>query len=86
MKYIKHLHFLSILCSIMVFTKCGEDDENTVSDDTKDTVSDDTNTVPDTDGYSVADVDETCPNTVESVEVNKNGFTHSQLANLSGYN
>ena len=86
MKYLKHLLFLNILCSIVVFTNCGEDDKNTVSDDTKDTVSDDTNTVSDADGDGVADADDTCPNTIESVEVNKNGCTHSQLANLSGYN
>ena len=86
MKYLKHLLFLNILCSIVVFTNCGEDDKNTVSNDTKDTVSDDTNTVSDADGDGVADADDTCPNTVERVEVNENGCTHTQLANLSGYN
>ena len=77
MKYIKHLLFFNIHCSIVVFTNCGEDDENTVSDDTKDTTNDDTNTV--------LDADDTCPNRVENVEVNENDCTHSQLANLSGY-
>ena len=54
-------------------------------DDRKDTYNDDAKTVLDVDGDGVANADDTFPNTVESVEVNVNGCTHSQLANLSGY-
>jgi len=86
MKHFKNFLFLSILCPLLMFTNCGENDENTISDDTKDTASGDANTVSDADGDGVADDNDTCPNTVESVEVNENGCTHSQLANLSGYN
>jgi len=85
MKYFKHLLFLSILCSLVLFTNCGGEGEDHVADDTTDTTDDDTNTVLDADGDGVTDADDTCPNTVESVEVNENGCTHSQLANLSGY-
>ncbi len=86
MKHFKHLLFLSVLCQLLVFTNCGEDDENTISDNTKDTAIGDANTVSDADGDGVTDADDTCPNTLESVEVNENGCTHSQLANLFGYN
>ena len=48
MKHIKHLLFLSILCSLVLFTNCGEEGEDPVADDTTDTTgdtnTDDTNT------------------------------------------
>ena len=43
MKQIKHLLFLSILCSLVLFTNCGEDSDDPVADDTTDTTGD-TNT------------------------------------------
>ena len=45
MKYFKHLLFLSILCSLVLFTNCGGEGEDHVADDTTDTTDDDTNTV-----------------------------------------
>ena len=41
MKYFKHLLFLSILCSLVLFNACGEDDDP-VADDTTDTTDDTT--------------------------------------------
>ena len=84
MKYIKHLHLFSILCSILVFNKY-EDDQNTSSDNTKDTVSDDTNTVPDT-IKTVLPMLMILLQIQLKVRANENGCPHSQLANLSGYN
>jgi len=43
MKQIKHLLFLSILCSLVLFTNCGDSDDP-VADDTTDNNSDDDNT------------------------------------------
>ena len=43
MKNVKHLLFLSILCSLVLFTNCGEDSDDPVADDTTDTTGD-TNT------------------------------------------
>ena len=44
MKNLKHLLFLSILCSLVFFTNCGEDSDDPVADDTTDNNSDDDNT------------------------------------------
>ena len=43
MKHFKHLLFLSILCSLVFFTNCGDSDDP-VADDTTDNNSDDDNT------------------------------------------
>jgi len=37
MKHFKHLLFLSILCSLVLFTNCGEDSDDPVADDTNNT-------------------------------------------------
>ena len=58
MKHFKYLLFLSILCSLVLFTNCGGEGEDHVADDTTDTTDDDTNTVLDADGDGVTDADD----------------------------
>ena len=41
MKHIKHLLFLSILCSLVLFTNCGEDSDDPVADTTPTNTTDD---------------------------------------------
>ena len=38
MKHFKHLLFLSILCSLVLFTNCGEDDANAIETNSKATL------------------------------------------------
>ena len=64
MKHIKHLLFLSILCSLVLFTNCGEDE--------------DANTVLDADRDGVADADDTCADTPSGETVDSSGCSDSQ--------
>jgi len=73
MKQIKHLLFLSILCSLVLFTNCGEDSEDPVADDTTDTTGDDSTPVLDADGDGVADADDTCADTPSGEAVDSSG-------------
>ena len=77
MKHVKHLLFLSILCSLVLFTNCGEDSDDPVADTptntTDDSTDNDSNTVLDADGDGVADADDTCADTAEGAEVDENG-------------
>ena len=82
MKHFKHLLFLSILCSLVLFTNCGDSDDP-VADDTTDTTGDtntddDSNTVLDADGDGVADADDTCADTPSGETVDSNGCSDSQ--------
>jgi len=72
MKYLKHLFFLSILCSLVLFTNCGDSDDP-VADNTTDTIDDDSTTVLDADGDGVADADDTCADTPEGLAVDDSG-------------
>ena len=72
MKNIKHLLFLSILCSLVLFTNCGED-EDPVADDPTNNTNDGSITVLDADGDGVADADDTCADTAEGATVNTSG-------------
>ena len=52
MKYIKHLLFLSILCSLVLFNACSEDEDpvaDTPTNTTDDNTDDDSTTVLDAD-------------------------------------
>ena len=70
MKDIKHLLFLSILCSLVLFTNCGDSD---------DPVADDNSTaVLDADGDGVADADDTCEDTPSGETVDSSGCSDSQ--------
>ncbi|MDC1517499.1 hypothetical protein N8385_07225, partial [Cyclobacteriaceae bacterium] len=60
MKHFKHLLLLSILCSLVFFTNCGEDSDDPVADTPTNTTDDDSTTVLDADGDGVADADDTC--------------------------
>ena len=62
MKHIKHLLFLSILCSLVLFTNCGEDSDDPVADDTTDNNSDDDNT--DDDSADDGNTDDSSTDTV----------------------
>jgi surface protein len=64
MKNIKQLLLLSILCSLVLFNACSEDE---------DPVTDDDNTVLDADGDGVADADDTCAETAEGATVDESG-------------
>ena len=82
MNHIKNLLFLSILCSLVLFTNCGED-EDPIADDPTDTTGDtntddDSNTVLDADGDGVADADDTCADTPSGETVDSNGCSDSQ--------
>ena len=82
MNHIKNLLFLSILCSLVLFTNCGDSDDP-VADDTTDTTGDtntddDSNTVLDADGDGVADADDTCADTPSGETVDSNGCSDSQ--------
>jgi hypothetical protein len=70
MKNFKHLLFLSILCSLVLFNACSEDE---------DPVADDNSTaVLDADRDGVADADDTCPDTPSGETVDSNGCADSQ--------
>tara|TARA_X000001036_G_C20585682_1_gene768594 strand:+ start:159 stop:1133 length:975 start_codon:yes stop_codon:yes gene_type:complete len=86
MKNFKHIIFFSILCSLELFTNCGENSANPIGSDTTSTTDNSSITVFDADGDGVVDADDTCAYTAEGLEVDENGCTNSQLANLSGYN
>ena len=55
MKNIKHLLFLSILCSLVLFTNCGDSDDPVADDN----IDDGSTTVLDGDGDGVVDNDDT---------------------------
>jgi hypothetical protein len=78
MKPLKHLLFLSILCSLVLFTNCGEDSEDPVADTPTNTTDDDSNTVLDADGDGVADADDTCADTPSGETVDSSGCSGSQ--------
>ena len=70
MKSFKYLLFLSILCSLVLFTNCGDSD---------DPVADDNSTaVLDADGDGVADADDTCEDTPSGETVDSSGCSDSQ--------
>ena len=57
MKQFKNLLFLSILCSLVLFTNCDEGDDpgaDTPTNTTDDSTDDDSNTVLDADGDGVS--------------------------------
>ena len=70
MKNIKHLLFLSILCSLVLFNACSED-EDPVTDDGS-------TTILDADGDGVADTDDTCADTPSGETVDNTGCSDSQ--------
>ena len=75
-KQFKNLLFLSILCSLVLFTNCDEGDDpgaDIPSNTTDDSTDDDSNTVLDADGDGVSDILDTCADTPESAEVDENG-------------
>ena len=74
MKHFKHLLFLSILCSLVLFTNCGEDSEDPVADDTTDTTGD-INT--DDDSSETTDDNDECTMIIEAgaAPLSSNGFT-----------
>ena len=61
MKHFKHLLFLSILCSLVLFTNCGEDSEDPVAD-TPTNNTDDDNT--DDDSTNDGNIDDSSTDTV----------------------
>ena len=77
MKHIKHLLFLSILCSLVLFTNCGDSDDP-VADTPTNTTDDDSTTVLDADGDGVADADDTCADTPSGETVDSSGCSDSQ--------
>ena len=77
MKRIKYLLFLSILCSLVLFNACSED-EDPVTDTPTNTTDDDANTVLDADGDGVADADDTCADTPSGETVDSSGCSDSQ--------
>jgi len=82
MNHFKHLLFLSILCSLVLFTNCGEESEDPVEDGTThttdDSTDDDANTVLDADGDDVVNADDTCADTPSDEIVDENGCSDSQ--------
>ena len=82
MNRFKHLLFLSILCSLVLFTNCGEESEDPVEDGTThttdDSTDDDANTVLDADGDDVVNADDTCADTPSDEIVDENGCSDSQ--------
>ena len=81
MKNIKHLLFLSILCSLVLFTNCGDSDDpvaDTPTNTTDDSTDDDSNTVLDADGDGVADDVDTCADTPSGETVDSSGCADSQ--------
>ena len=69
MKHFKNLLFFSILCSLIMFTNCGEDSNNPVANTPNNNIDDDSATGLDADGDGVADADDTCADTT----VDENG-------------
>ena len=90
MKHFKHLLFSSILCSLLIFTNCGDSDDP-VADDTTDTtgdtnIDDGSTAVLDADGDGVADADDTCADTPSGETVDSSGCSDSQKdADDDGY-
>ena len=78
MKNIKHLLFLSILCSLVLFTNCGDSDDPVADDYNYNTDDDDSTTVLDADGDGVADADDTCADTPSGETVDSSGCSDSQ--------
>ena len=75
------IFFLSILCSPVFFTNCGEENEDPVANDTNtkdDSKDDDANTVLDADGDDVANANDMCTNTPSGEIVDENGCSDSQ--------
>jgi|GEM_PF-690591 len=77
MKSFKQFLFLSILCSLVLFNACSED-EDSVTDTPTNTTDDDANTVLDADGDGVADADDTCADTPSGETVDSSGCSDSQ--------
>jgi surface protein len=77
MKNFKQFLFLSILCSLVLFNACSED-EDPVTDTPTNTTDDDANTVLDADGDGVADADDTCADTPSGETVDSSGCSDSQ--------
>jgi surface protein len=77
MKNIKHLLFLSILCSLVLFTNCGDSDDP-VAETPTNTSDEDSTTVLDADGDGVADADDTCADTPSGETVDSSGCSDSQ--------
>jgi len=76
MKNLKYLLFLSILCSLVLFTNCGDSDDPVADEPTNttdDSTDDDSTTVLDADGDGVSDADDTCADTREGATVDENG-------------
>ena len=81
MKHFKNLLFLSILCSLVLFTNCGEDSDlpaDTPTNTTDESTDDDSTTVLDADADGVADADDTCADTPSGETVDSNGCSDSQ--------
>ena len=66
MKHFKHLLFLSVIFSLIVFNNCS-------SDDNEPTVDDDVITILDADNDGVSDDKDTCANTPSGATVDTNG-------------
>ena len=85
MKNLKHLLFLSILCSLVFFTNCSEDEDpvtDTPTNITDDSTDDDSTTVLDADGDGVADANDTCAETPEGDTVDETGCMSSNKSGL----
>ena len=81
MKHVKHLLFLSILCSIVLFNSCGDSDDpvvDTPANTTDDTTIDDSDTALDSDSDGIADSDDTCVDTPSGETVDSSGCSDSQ--------
>ena len=81
MKNFKQFLFLSILCSLVLFTNCGDSDDpvaDTPTNTTDDSTDDDSTTVLDADGDGVADADDTCADTPSGETVDSSGCSDSQ--------
>ena len=77
----RHLLFLSILCSLVLFTNCGDSDDpvaDTPTNTTDDSTDDDSTTVLDADGDGVADAEDTCADTPSGETVDSSGCSDSQ--------
>ena len=81
MKHFKNLLFLSILCSLVLFTNCGDSDDpvaDTPANTSDDSTDDDSTTVLDADGDGIADTGDTCADTPSGETVDSKGCSNSQ--------